>query len=84
MDDYQPMRNAQFLKTASENIYSPHIVLRSAMEASGMQSKELAKLTGYVETTIYNWRKGSHEIGFSKMNDCLNAMGFQIRFEEIK
>lgn len=54
------------------------------MEAKGLYIKDLAKLTGYTERTISTWRSGASAIGFSKMNDCLNAMGFQIRFEEIK
>ena len=84
MDDYQPVRDARFLKIANENVYNPALILQSAMEAKGLYIKDLAKLTGYDGRTISAWRSGASAIGFSKMNDCLNAMGFRIRFEEIK
>lgn len=84
MDDYQPVRDARFLKLANENVYNPALILQSAMEAKGLRVEDLAKLTGHSETAISTWRRGFRNIGFSKMNDCLNAMGFQIRFEEMK
>ena len=84
MDDYQPMRNAKFLKIANENIYNTPLIMSSALEASGLRIEDLAKLSGHCETSIGNWKRGQNDIPFQKMNDCMNAMGFQIRFEEIK
>lgn len=84
MDDYQPMRNALFLKIANDNVYNTSLILSSALEASGLRIEDLAKLSGHSESAIGIWKRGKGDIPFQKMNDCLNAMGFQIRFEEIK